>query len=87
MNFKTIPIKDMINLWSIVQIVLELLTCPFVHGQLWRNIAEKKIRKKTKRIREVYLSIFSVIWLRANGRSFPAESLEVANHKHHVSQY
>ena len=50
-NFKTIPLKDMINLWWIVQIVLELLVCLFVHGQLWRNIVEKKlIRRKTERI-------------------------------------
>lgn len=72
-NFKTIPIKDMINLWSIAQMVLELLTCPFVHGQLWRNIAGKKIRKKTKRIREwsIFPS-FQAFDYGANVRSFPA---------------
>lgn len=63
----------MINLWSIAQMVLELLTCPFVHGQLWRNIAGKKIRKKTKRIREwsIFPS-FQAFDYGANVRSFPA---------------
>ena len=58
----------MISLWSIAQMVLELLDCPFVHGQLWR-----KIRKKTKRVRE--WSIFPSIQAFDYGaivRSFPA---------------
>ena len=80
---KTIPIKDMINLWSIAQMVLELLDCPFVHGQLWR-----KIRKKTKRVRE--WSSFHRFRHLTTGllcvRFRPAESLEMAHHENH-SQY
>jgi len=85
---RTIPIKDMINLWWIVQIVLELLACPFVHGQLWRNIVEKNIRKKTERIweRSIFPS-FQAFDCGANVRSFPAESLEMAHHEHRMFQY
>ena len=72
-NLKTIHIKDMINLWSLAQMVLELLTCPFVHGQLWRNIVKKKIRKKTKRVREWSIfPRFQAFDYGANVRSFPS---------------